>query len=297
MNWRRFLFLLPLFAGILASAWLNLFAGSNPILYVRLDLGTLLLLTGGFLSILVGAGQGFFLWVDQREERLLDDTARERRRFLSRLDHELKNPITAVLAGLANLRNAAHAASDDKTLISVEDQVQRIRRLIADLRKLSDLETRPLELNTVDIAGLLEDVYQSVLNKPETEHVELKLLIPHAPWPLPTVRGDEDLLSLAVFNLLENALKFCEPGDAIELRAFEDQNSVTIEVADTGPGIAEDEIPYVWDELYRARAVRGIPGSGLGLALVRAVVQRHSGSVSVRSREGSGTVFLIRLPV
>ncbi|MBN1264963.1 MAG: HAMP domain-containing histidine kinase [Anaerolineales bacterium] len=297
MNWRRLLFLLPLLLGLLISIWMNLFSPSNPILYARVDTGTLLLLIGGFLSILVGTGQYFFLWVDQREENLLSGAAQDRRRFLSRLDHELKNPITAVLAGLANLRSASEKQALEKTLTSVEDQVQRMRRLIADLRKLSDLETRPLELDTIDVAALLEDAYESVRTRPEAGNIGISLLVPRAPWPLPVVQGDSDLLLLAVFNLLENALKFCEDGDAIELRAFEDQNSVAIEVADTGPGIADDEIPYVWDELYRARATRSIPGSGLGLALVRAIVQRHNGKVSVRSRKGSGTVFVIHLPV
>jgi two-component system OmpR family sensor kinase len=68
-------------------------------------------------------------------------------------------------------------------------------------------------------------------------------------------------------------------------------------VADTGPGIPEDETPRVWDELHRGRAARGIPGSGLGLALVRAIVERHGGQVTIRSRLGQGTVVRVRLPV
>jgi len=297
MNWRRLWFLGPLLLGLLASLWLNGFARKNPILYMRVDSGTLLLLLGGLLSILLGAGQYFFLWVDRREENRLADAAQERRRFLSRLDHELKNPITAILAGLANLGSAPDQPAPQKTVRSIEDQVQRMRRLIADLRKLSDLETRALEMGTVNVTALLEEVFGSVQDMPESRQFTLNRQIPRAPWPLPTVQGDRDLLFLAMFNLLENALKFCSPGDTIELRAFEDQKNIVIEVADTGPGIAEDELPYIWDELYRASAVRGIPGSGLGLALVRAVVQRHQGKAAVRSRAGHGTVFVIRIPV
>jgi two-component system OmpR family sensor kinase len=109
--------------------------------------------------------------------------------------------------------------------------------------------------------------------------------------------GDWDLLFLAAYNLLDNALKFTRPGDTVEVRASEAGAFVTTEVADTGPGIPAEELPRVWEELYRGRGARGIPGSGLGLSLVRAVVERHGGQVTMRSRAGQGTVVRIRLPV
>jgi len=125
----------------------------------------------------------------------------------------------------------------------------------------------------------------------------LNLSIPSAPWPLPKIQGDPDLLLLAVYNLLENALKFSKSGDTIELRAFEDGPEIIIEVADTGPGIPKEEQPHVWEELYRGEATQNVPGSGLGLALVRAIAERHSGRVSLRSRLGQGTVFALHLPI
>jgi two-component system OmpR family sensor kinase len=111
------------------------------------------------------------------------------------------------------------------------------------------------------------------------------------------VQGDVDLLFLAVHNLISNALKFSRAGDTVEVRAFEDGQTVAIEVADTGPGIAEADVPHVWEELYRGQGARGIPGSGLGLSLVQAIVLRHEGTVRLRSREGQGTVVSLRLPV
>jgi two-component system OmpR family sensor kinase len=135
-----------------------------------------------------------------------------------------------------------------------------------------------------------------VRDYPEAPERELTLTVPRAPWPLPDVNGDPDLLFLAVHNLLTNAIKFTQPGDRIEVRAQEDGASVLIEVADTGPGIPEDEIPMVWEELYRGQGARGVAGSGLGLALVRAIAERHGGAVGLRSREGQGTVFALRLP-
>jgi two-component system OmpR family sensor kinase len=110
------------------------------------------------------------------------------------------------------------------------------------------------------------------------------------------VPGDRDLLFLLFHNLLDNALKFTQPGNTIELRAFEDGSKVVVEVADTGPGIPEKEVPLVWEELYRGENARGVPGSGIGLALVRAIAERHYGQVSLRSRVGQGTVFTLHLP-
>jgi two-component system OmpR family sensor kinase len=91
-------------------------------------------------------------------------------------------------------------------------------------------------------------------------------------------------------------LKFTAPRDTIELRAAEDDGVVVIEIADTGPGIPDDEIPQVWDELYRGAGARGVPGSGLGLSLVRAIVLRHGGDAAIRSRSGQGTLVTLRLP-
>jgi len=114
---------------------------------------------------------------------------------------------------------------------------------------------------------------------------------------LPPVSGDRDLVFLACHNHLDNACKFSRPGDAIEVRASEDGHWVVVEVADTGPGILEGDLPHVLEELYRGENARGPDGSGLGLALVRAVARHHGGSVAVRSREGEGTAFTLRLPL
>jgi len=223
--------------------------------------------------------------------------AEERRRFLQRLDHELKNPLTAIRAGLANLTWLPSEEARQDVLDSVDAQALRLSRLASDLRKLAELEIRPLESTPVDVGELLYEVVTVARERPEGGQRRLNLSVPQAPWPLPAVEGDQDLLFLAVHNLVDNALKFTAPGDTVEIRAFEDGARLVIEIADTGPGIPEDEIPHVWDELYRGQGAQGVPGSGLGLALVQAVAKRHGGQVSLRSRAGQGTVFTLRLPI
>jgi len=226
-----------------------------------------------------------------------EQAADERRRFLRRLDHELKNPLTAIRAGLANLAWVSSEEAQGEALSSVEAQTLRLSRLAADLRKLAELETRPLERTSVNMADLLQEVLEIARERPEGAERRLRLTVPQAPWPLPNVDGDQDLLFLAVHNLVDNALKFTAPGDTVEIRAFEDGATVVIEVADTGPGIPEEEVPHVWEELYRGQGARGVQGSGLGLALVQAIVERHGGQTGLRSRAGQGTMFTLRLPL
>jgi signal transduction histidine kinase len=260
------------------------------------------MILGAVLGSLGLAGAGAWELAGRRHRRRLaaaqQQAAAERRQFLRRLDHELKNPLTAIQAGLALLASEpAQAEGTQRALHSVEAQVRRISRLTADLRKLAELESRPLEQRAVNLAELLTQAFELTRDRPESAERRLSLTLPQAPWPLATISGDYDLLLLAAHNLVDNALKYTRPGDTLEVRAFEDGASVVVEVADTGPGIPDDELPHIWDELYRGAGARGVPGSGLGLALARAIILRHGGQLTVRSRAGQGTVFTIRLPL
>lgn len=288
--------LLPVGVGAAAGLVLHFAPVNDPQIYVQARLSLVIF---GF-TILLSLGLGAFYLREKRDHTLVEFAEKEfsedRRRFLQRLDHELKNPLTAVLAGLANLSLIEDPGERAETLESVSAQVNRIRQLVSELRKLADLETRPLDFSEVDLTGLLEEAFQLVQDHESASQRELTFSIPHAPWPLPSIDGDPDLLSLAFHNLLINALKFTKEEDTIELRAFEDGSQVVIEVADTGPGIPENESSFIWEELYRGEAARGIPGSGLGLALVKAIITRHQGEISLRSRTGEGTVFTVRLP-
>jgi len=221
-----------------------------------------------------------------------------RRNFMRRLDHEIKNPLTGLRAALVNLKETKTEEERQRAVGNANRAAERLTRLLTDLRKLSELEERAIEHYPVEVPELLEDVVTAARINPAYEGRDVNLLIPKVPSPFPTVTGDSDLLLLAAYNLVENALKFTSANDSIEVRAMEDGRTIVVEVADTGPGIPSEDLSKIFDELYRGSNARGTEGSGLGLALVNRIATLHGGGVGVRSSqtEPRGTVFTLRLP-
>jgi len=298
--WGWILSLLPAGIGILIAVLATNEIITNPVLFLRGKFATLAFLGGVTISIITIASAQYRIQIQKKHKKEIREVERhaseDRRHFLQRLDHELKNPLTAIQAGITNLTYEPLEEYPANEVSAVQVQVLRITRLVADLRKLAALEITPLETTVVNMAELLTDVVSVIKDQANIEDRQLTLILPNAPWPLPGVEGDPDLLLLAIHNLLDNAVKFTEPVDTIEVRAFDDGNDIVIEVADTGPGIPENEINRVWEELYRGEQARGVPGSGLGLPLVRAIIEKHGGNMGLRSRADQGTVFSVRLP-
>jgi two-component system OmpR family sensor kinase len=293
---------LPLLAGLAVALGLQGGLATNPVLrfQARADVGTLVLL-GGAVVTLVLLVAAAIRWAASRQfgrgrAEAQREAAEARLRFVHRLDHELKNPLTAIRAQLAYL-SAGPPNAGERTLDDMAAQVERLRRLLTELRKLADLETRTIERLPVDVSQLLEEVVDAAQAVPGRGTRQVRLLLPQAPWPLPAAAGDRDLLWLTFHNLLDSALKFSQEGAVVEVRASEHDHWLVTEVADTGPGIPDEDRPHIFEELYRGTNARGCEGSGLGLALVQTIVARHGGSVAVRSRADQGTVFTVRLPL
>lgn len=231
--------------------------------------------------------------VDRAVGVAVDHARAEHRRFLDRLDHEIKNPLTAIRAGLA-----AHGVQGAPHLAAVEGQAVRLGALIAELRKLSHLQTQPLETQLLDLRAVADEAIATVQEQllVAGTHRTLRVQFPEAPWHIAPIRADPDLLYLAVFNLVSNAAKFTTDADSVEVRAYEDAGMVILEVADTGLGIPAEDVESVWAELARASNARGVPGSGLGLSLVAVVARRHGGWALLESRVGKGTRVRMALP-
>jgi two-component system, OmpR family, sensor kinase len=297
------LFLLPLGVGAAASFGVQLIFNSVPILLFRIDIGMVAFLAGLFITLFLLAYLLGVINNERRANQLIDDSLREseqgRQRFLRRLDHEIKNPLTGLRAALVNLQESGDTSERQRASEHAGRAVERLTRLLTDLRKLSDLEERSIERLPVDVPDLLEDVVDAARSLPVYEGRNVNLFISKVPSPFPFVTGDRDLLVLAVYNLVENALKFTSAADSLEVRALEDGKAIVIEVADSGTGISSEDQSKIFEELYRGSNARSTEGSGLGLALVNRIIALHGGVVAVRSNQSEprGTVFTVRLPV
>jgi two-component system OmpR family sensor kinase len=300
---RELVVLLPVGLGVIASILAQLFFAPVPLLVFKIDIGMVIFVLGAFFSLLLLMIRlGAFLMEQEALKRIGNsqrENAESRRQFIRRLDHEIKNPLTGLRTALVNLREARSREEREHAGENAARAAERLTKLLSDLRKLSDLEERPLERLPVYIPQLLEEMVEAVLLVPAYEKRNVELLISRVPWPMPSVTGDRDLLGLGVYNLLDNALKFSSARDSVELRARVEDRSIVIEIADSGMGIPADEIQKVFDELYRGTNARGIEGSGLGLALVHRIISLHGGRLSVRSSQENprGSVFIMQLPI
>ncbi len=296
------LVLLPLLLGLLASFLAVQVWNPVPLLVFKIDVGMVAFVSGMVVTLFFGAAYLGGRFKEERARKTIEQSRQEsehgRQRFIRRLDHEIKNPLTGLRAALVNLQEIQDPAERRKAAENANRAVERLNRLLNDLRKLSDLEERSIEHMPVDISELLDDVVDAARTNPAYQGRDVNLFITKVPAPLPPVRGDRDLLSLAVYNLVDNALKYSSPDDSVEVRALEDGKAVVVEVADSGGGIHSEDLSKIFEELYRGSNARGTEGSGLGLALVSRIVLLHGGQIDVRSRQNGphGTVFTVRLP-
>lgn len=276
----------------LSTAWWA--AGGGGPVYVVTDLAAVPLLLGAAVSlallpaVLAAAVERHR--AHSARQALHEEHAARRRRLLARLDHELKNPLQGIRAALAD-------EPSDRQRASIDVQTRRLVSLLGDLRRLGELEHTRLELADVDPSALVQEAVAAIREQPEASRRRLTVALPQAPRPLPRIPADEDLLFLVLVNALSNAVKFSRPGDAIEVRGRVVEDQVVLEIADTGQGIPAEELELVWEELGRGRGAQGTEGSGLGLPLVRAILERHGGGAELESWPGEGTTLTLRLPL
>src|SRR5438046_10026417 len=159
---------------------------------------------------------------------------------------------------------------------------------------ISEAETGPtrLELSGLDLPGLIRDVMDLYQIVAEDKKININAKRPDALQ----IQADRNRIQQALANLLDNAIKYTGPGGKVEVGASQKDGEIVITVQDTGVGISPEDLPRIWDRLYRADKSRNEKGLGLGLSLVKAVIQAHHGSVEVTSEPDRGSVFTVRLP-
>ncbi|MGC4093757.1 MAG: ATP-binding protein [Polyangiaceae bacterium] len=219
--------------------------------------------------------------------------------FLSTLSHELRTPLNAIV-GWASIMSAGDLpdAQQQKAIETIERNARAQARLIEDMLDLSRIEQGKVVLSVgpVEVIRVAEAAVEAVRPAADAKGIRLQpVLDSHA-----TIIGDADRLQQVVWNLLSNAIKFSARGNRVQLRVRKEGSNVEIAVADDGQGIDPEFLPHVFDRFRQADATfsRRAGGLGLGLAIVRSLVELHGGTVSAHSDGvGRGATFVVRLPM
>ena len=218
----------------------------------------------------------------------LEESTRAQRQLVADASHELRTPLTSVRTNIEVLAGDRMLPPEDRArlLSDVVEQLGEMTTLISELIELARAEQMSVAPEDVRLDLLVADaVERARRNRPEVVYtVDLEPA---------TVPGVPATIERAVGNLLDNAAKWSPAGGEVEVAVRDGQ----LTVRDHGPGIADEDLPYVFDRFYRARAARGMPGSGLGLAIVRQVAESHGGDVVAEHAEGGGTRMVLTLGV
>jgi two-component system, OmpR family, sensor histidine kinase MprB len=209
------------------------------------------------------------------------------RQLVSDASHELRTPLTSLRlnAELLAAEPGLPEAERQEVLDRVVAQVGELSQLVASLTELARDESQPGPFGEVE----LHQVVEASLAGARRDWAQTVFTADLEPW---TLTGSTDSLQVAVRNLLDNAAKFGPSGARVEVRL----RAGELTVRDHGPGIAPTDLPHVFDRFYRAPSARGIPGSGLGLSIVRQVAERHGGTVRAEAAPGAGTLIRLWLP-
>lgn len=225
----------------------------------------------------------------------------QQRRLVADAGHELRTPLTSMRTNLELLASAERPGAPPlpdeeraEILADVSAQVAELSTLVGDLVELAREDAPQVVHEPVELTDVVSRALDRARRRagPTTKNVTFDATL--VPW---TMVGDATALERAVLNLLDNAAKWSPAGAAVRVQMRQlDAWSLVLEVADAGPGIAEEDLPRVFDRFYRADGARTMPGSGLGLAIVRQVAVRHGGAVWADRAPEGGALLVLRLP-
>jgi two-component system sensor histidine kinase BaeS len=228
----------------------------------------------------------------------LETKEKSRRQLLADIAHELRNPLSIIQGNLEAWLDGVITPTPEE-VGSVYDETVLLARLITDLRDLSLAEAGQLKLyqNPTELGEFIFAEIASVQTRCQEKQISISAELP---TKLPLVLIDKDRIRQVLHNLVDNALRYTPAGGTIEIGADYDKPGwVTVSVSDTGAGITRKDLPYVFDHFYKAdrSRQRGHGGAGIGLAMVKRVVELHGGTVWVKTHKGKGTTFYFTLPV
>ncbi len=219
-------------------------------------------------------------------------------RFIRRIVHDMRNPLAAIIAHAGNLNSLEDGRMDSanlkNTIQIIENEAQRLTRLVDSMLFDARLTYVPLDMAMLDLMDVIEEVYFQHDERAirEGKRIEMEMPLTNAP-----LEADRDLLVRAISNLVDNSLKYTHHGTVVRIHLETDDAGYRVTVSDNGDGIPPEYLPdRIFEPLVRVRASDGGGGSGLGLSIVRKIVEMHHGSIGIESKLGQGTTITIGLP-
>ncbi|MDP9409474.1 MAG: cell wall metabolism sensor histidine kinase WalK [Actinomycetota bacterium] len=218
--------------------------------------------------------------------------------FVSDLSHELRTPLTTIQSAVSLLERARERLDplEHRALELADQELRRIRGMVEELMTLAQMDSwqYQLEVGPADLSTVIQTAIESVASKAQRFGIGIYFDDAHEHRCV----CDVQKLYQVFLNLLDNAIKYSDPGARVDLSIQEDPSSLTVRVRDTGVGIPEEDLDQLFERFYRVDKdrSRATGGSGLGLAISKQIVEMHGGSISVESEPGVGSVFEIRLP-
>ncbi|MCM1220237.1 MAG: HAMP domain-containing histidine kinase [Lachnospiraceae bacterium] len=216
--------------------------------------------------------------------------------FVSNVSHEMKTPI-AIIKNYAQLLQTAHTfgAREKEYAKGIEDAAARLSSLITNILKLNKLEHQRIapEMEVYDVCRQLCECILQFEDAWDEKEIELETEMEDSVM----VKADASLMELVWNNLLGNAIKFTERGGNVTVRQTSDEDSIRVTVSDTGCGMSTESMSHVFDKFYQGDTSHSTEGNGLGLALVKRVLEFMDGDIQVASKEGEGSMFTVILPL
>lgn len=219
--------------------------------------------------------------------------------FISSVSHELRTPLTTIIgySDLLKRRGTENPELLEKSLDTIVKEGNRLLRLVDDLLNLSKLENMEFDLviTQIDIVQLVEDVVTQMRIKSKKYNNDIQFS--HS--PIPKINGDYDRLKQVFINIIDNSIKYSKNGARINVFIEQEEDLAVISIRDHGPGIPQEDIDKIFKPFYRVDKVRTrkMGGSGLGLSIVKEIVEKHGGEVTIESIKDEGTLIMVKLPM
>jgi signal transduction histidine kinase len=238
--------------------------------------------------------------LEAEREALREERDRLKADFITIVSHQLKSPLVAIKQYLEAATSGAMgeiSRSVREVLERCSERTDELLKMLDDWLNMSRIEAGKLAEKMVPInpAEVLDEAVEEL--RPLADGGDIRI-IKEYPEQLPRIIGDFDSLKQAFSNIISNGIRYNRPGGNVRISTRATDEGLFISVSDTGIGISEEDLPYIFDEFFRVRSKERpkLTGSGLGLSIAKKIIEAHSGSIDVRSKLGEGTTFIVRLP-